>query len=125
MPHRILIVEDEWLQATNLEGFLQHRGHSICGTVSNGEEAVKLAATERPDVVMMDVKLPGRIDGVEAAARIVAARPACRVIFVTAYDDRSTLARMEQVRPRAIIRKPADMADIVDALTDGAPGRAA
>jgi DNA-binding NarL/FixJ family response regulator len=124
MAIRILIVEDEWLQAENLEDALRESGHSICGTASTGEQAVRLAAAEQPDVVVMDVKLPGRIDGVEAAAQIMAVLPTCGVVFVTAYDDRSTLARMERLRPRAIVRKPAKQADVLAAVTgDDQPGK--
>ena len=129
MRCRILIVEDEWLQAESLETLLALHGHVICGVAKDGEEAVALARTEQPQIVMMDVKLSGRIDGVEAAEQIRRVRPLCRVIFITAYTDQRTEKRMRDVHPDAILAKPSSEDDVAEAIAVAAaqvgcePGR--
>jgi DNA-binding NarL/FixJ family response regulator len=118
---RVLIVEDEWLQAEDVEDLIAAHGHTLCGSVTTGEEAVALAHKERPDVVLMDVHLPGKIDGVEAAARIQAAY-LCPIVFVTAYDDARTVKRMRAQQPAAIISKPASGDAILAAIASAAEG---
>jgi DNA-binding NarL/FixJ family response regulator len=124
-----LIVEDEWLQAENLETVLALDGHTICGVAKDGEEAVALACAEHPDIVMMDVQLGGRIDGVEAAERIRRMNPDCRLIFVTGYTDPQTAKRLRDVCPDAILAKPSSERAIAAAIAGAAaaigcePGR--
>jgi DNA-binding NarL/FixJ family response regulator len=112
---RVLIVEDEWLQAESLEALLAPRGHMVCGSASTGEEAIELARSRRPDVVLMDIQLRGLIDGVEAAAQIQAAC-SCALVFVTAYEDPKNLERMRRLAPAAIVAKPADSNAILEAI---------
>ena len=98
----VLIVDDDFLQALNLESFLQLQGHMVCGIAKSGEDAVTFAEDRMPDVVIMDVRLFGQLDGVEAAKRIVSRRR-CGLIFVTGFPD----ARLDALAPDAIIVKPA------------------
>jgi DNA-binding NarL/FixJ family response regulator len=117
---RILIVEDEWLQAENLEAMLSRHGHSICGVARTCEEAVALATSTHANIVLMDVKLLGGFDGIEAARRIGQARPMCRVIFITAYNDPVTIGRIAAVRPDAILEKPTALSAIEEAIVAAA-----
>jgi CheY-like chemotaxis protein len=120
---RVLIVEDEWLQAENVETLLAPNGHTVCGTTTDGEEAVAIAVAQRPDVVVMDVQLPGALDGIAAATRIRSERP-CAIVFLTAYDDAESMRRMRRVEPVAILTKPADGKAILAAVNRaaGRPG---
>jgi DNA-binding NarL/FixJ family response regulator len=120
MQCRILIVEDEWLQAENLEAMLSVNGHSICGVAQSGEEAVALAKRTDPSIVLMDVKLPGAIDGIEAFQRIRRNHPSSRAIFITAYTNPRLMERMEAVGPDAILHKPAAVSDIEEAIATAA-----
>lgn len=86
MSLRILIVEDEQIVAADLEGKLKRMGHRVVGMASSGEEAIALAGRLGPDLVLMDVRLHGEMDGAEAAQGIqrTAGTP---IIFITAYAE--------------------------------------
>jgi DNA-binding NarL/FixJ family response regulator len=105
MAARVLIVEDDFLQAESLEELLSMEGHSVCGTVANGEDAIALARAMRPDVVFMDVKIGGLLDGIDTAELIRWTCP-CRLIFLTAHSDKSLVERMRRTQPDAILSKP-------------------
>jgi DNA-binding NarL/FixJ family response regulator len=112
---RILVVEDDSLQAINVATLLELEGRWICGCASTGERAVRLARTRRPDVVIMDVVLDGEIDGIEAA-RQIRSTGRCGLIFLTAYGDPATRERMRHLSPDAIIDKPASKESLVRAV---------
>jgi CheY-like chemotaxis protein len=116
----VLIVEDEWLQAEHVAALLTSRGYTVCGEANSGENAICLAAAERPDVVLMDVNLSGGVDGIEAARRIKSERP-CGMIFLTSYTDRETTDRMRQIDPDAILRKPPLDFELMTAIERAAP----
>jgi two-component system, cell cycle sensor histidine kinase and response regulator CckA len=84
MKARILIVEDESIVQLDLQRRLQRMGHSVAGTASKGEEAIAKASELKPDLVLMDIRLEGSMDGIEAARRI-RAEQGTPVIYVTAY----------------------------------------
>lgn len=84
MAARILIVEDEFIVAADLEMKLRRLGYQVVGSAITGEEAIALAERHRPDVVLMDIKLQGRIDGFEAAETI-RTRNRTSIIFITAF----------------------------------------
>lgn len=104
-PPRLLIVEDNGLLALDMRLSLEGRGFIVSGTAGSGEEAVEMAASERPDLILMDVNLGRGIDGVEAARRIRQSLDV-PVIFVTAYSDAQTVARIEAARPNGLLFKP-------------------
>jgi CheY-like chemotaxis protein len=84
MKARILIVEDESIVQLDLQRRLERLGHSVVGTASRGEEAVSKAVELKPDLVIMDVRLDGAMDGIEAARRI-RGEQGTPVVYVTAY----------------------------------------
>lgn len=102
---RVLIVEDQALIALALAADLTAMYCEVVGRAASGEAAIELARRHAPDIVVMDVHLAGSIDGVEAAA-LIKAECAPRLIFVTAYADGPDRARMEALRPTAILSKP-------------------
>jgi len=102
---RILIVEDEGIEALDLEYRLESMGYAIQGIVATGEEAVDKAEELRPDLILMDIMLQGEIDGVTAAERI-RARLDIPVIFLTAYADEKTLQRAKITEPYGYLVKP-------------------
>ncbi len=101
----ILIVEDEAIVAEDLSQKLGRLGYEVRGITARGEEAVALARERRPDLVLMDIRLQGAMDGVEAAEHI---RRECAVpvIFLTAHSDRETLERAKLAEPFGYILKP-------------------
>jgi PAS domain S-box-containing protein len=108
---KILVVDDEATIATQLEERLNHLGYEVAGCASSGEEAVKLAKKMKPDLVLMDIVMPGRMDGIEAAARIKQDAD-IPVIFLTAYGDDHFIKRAKRAAPFGYILKPFQEAEL-------------
>ena len=102
---KIMIVEDEYIMALELEDRLRDWGYLVSAAVSSGEEAIKKAAETELDLVLMDIHLKGNVDGVEAAEQIKA-RHEIPVIYMTAYSDEQTLQRAKITEPHGYILKP-------------------
>lgn len=105
MSHSILIVDDERIVALDITHTLQRLGYTIAGMASTGEEAVVKARAVRPDLVLMDIRLQGAMDGIEAAGRIKELYD-IPVIYLTAYSDSSTLNRAKAAEPFGYLIKP-------------------
>ena len=103
--HKVLIVEDEGLIALDLEQRLEGLGYSVAGVVSSGIDAVTSAANLRPDIILMDIRLAGEMDGIEAAhcIREAAAVP---VVYVTSYTNDATVRRALGTDPVGLLVKP-------------------
>jgi DNA-binding NarL/FixJ family response regulator len=101
---RILIVEDQALVALDLREYLTGMGMTVVGVVDSAAEAVDAAARERPDVVLMDIRLRGERDGVDAALDIQ--RLDVAVVFLTSHSDRATLERIRLSAPFGYLLKP-------------------
>jgi putative two-component system response regulator len=101
----VLVVEDEAVVAMDIEAALQDMDYEVIGTASTGEEAIAKALESRPDVVLMDIRLRGEMDGIEAAGRIRAAAP-IPVIYLTAFADNELIARAKVTEPFGYILKP-------------------
>ena len=106
---KVLIVEDEFFIALDHQFQIEELGHTVVGIAVSAEQAVTLAERERPDVVLMDIRLTGLRDGIEAAAEI-RDRYDIPSIFLTANTDPATLRRAEQTKPIGILQKPLERA---------------
>jgi len=104
-PRKILIVEDEMLVALDLERRLLRLGYNVCNIVPDGAEAVRLAETDRPDLILMDVMLQDGTDGIEAAKQIRATQD-IPIIYLTANADEHTLQRAQATLPSSYLLKP-------------------
>jgi PAS domain S-box-containing protein len=102
---RILVVEDERIVARDLADTLTDLGYFVMGTAATGAEAILQARTQRPDLVLMDIRLKGGVDGVQAAGKIRSERD-IPVIFLTAHSDDETLRRAKQTDPFGYLVKP-------------------
>jgi CheY-like chemotaxis protein len=103
---RVLIVEDELLVAWHLESLAREQNLEVCGLVPDGEGAVEQAVDLDVDLILMDVRLAGRMDGIEAARQIREQRDT-PIIFITAHGDSATRAHIERVLPGApVLAKP-------------------
>ena len=111
MADRILIVEDERITAEDLEEVLKDLGYQVSAVVSSGEEALREAERNRPDLVLMDIRIKGEMDGTEAA-RLLRERFDVPVVYLTAHADRDTLERAKQSRPLGYIVKPFHEAEL-------------
>jgi CheY-like chemotaxis protein len=103
---RVLIVEDELLVAWHLESLAREQHLEVCGLVPDGDGAIEQAVDLDVDLILMDIRLAGRMDGIEAARRIRAQRDT-PIIFITAHGDPATRAHIEQMLPGTpVLAKP-------------------
>jgi PAS domain S-box-containing protein len=108
---RLLIVENEGIVAFNVQRRLEGLGYNIVANVSSGEEAIDAAVETKPDLVLMDIKLEGNVDGIEAATQI-RDRFQIPVVYLTAYTDEETLNRAKLTEPHGYILKPFEARDL-------------
>ncbi len=101
----ILVVEDDAILVMGLMAQLEDMGREVCGTAASAAEAVRKAVWLRPRVVLMDMRLEGDGDGVDATIAINAT-VGSKVIFATASTDPATRRRIDSVRPLAVLTKP-------------------
>ena len=102
---KILVVENEGIVAMHLKNMLKSLGYAVSAVVFSGEEAIKKAAETHPDLVLMDIRLNGEMDGIEAAEQI-RVRFNIPVVYLTAYTDDETLQRAKVTEPFGYIVKP-------------------
>ena len=102
---RILIVEDQRLIAADLENTLKKLGYVVVGNVASGEEAISKSDQVRPELVLMDVRLRGEMDGIHAA-EIIRDRFNLPVVYLTAYADEETILRAKKTTPYGYLVKP-------------------
>ena len=111
---RVVVAEDEALIRLDIVEMLAEAGFEVVGQAGDGEEAVRLAEELRPDVVVMDVKMPV-LDGISAAERIVGARVA-PVVMLTAFSQRELVERARDAGAMAYVVKPFNATDLIPAL---------
>jgi response regulator NasT len=115
-PHtlRVLVAEDQAIIRLDLRGVLEQRGLIVCAEARDGEEAVELARQSRPDVALLDMRMP-KLDGIEAARRIYAERPIA-IVMLTAFSDRAVVEKAISAGVFAYLVKPFKESDLVPAL---------
>lgn len=101
----ILVVEDERVVARDIQESLVRMGYDVIGTAASSTECLAHAAERRPDLVLMDIRIEGALDGIETA-RILRSRYGVPVIFLTAYADEQTVARAKETEAHGYILKP-------------------
>lgn len=104
---RIMVVEDEGITAMSLKSSLEDLGYIVTSTEFSGEDAVRKAATNNVDLVLMDIVLDGKMDGIEAAG-IIHSHFNIPVVYLTAHSDEEMLKRIKQTEPFGYIVKPFD-----------------
>ncbi len=102
---KIMIVEDETIIAKDIETRLKTMGYTVVSIENTGEQAVEKAQLNSPDLILMDIRLRGRMDGIEAA-ELIRSRMDIPVIFLTAYADEKNLERAKHTMPYGYILKP-------------------
>jgi len=113
-PRRVLIAEDEALIRLDLAEMLREEGYDIAGQADDGQEAVELAEQLKPDLVIMDVKMPRR-DGIDAALEIASKRIA-PIVMLTAFSQRDLVERARDAGAMAYLVKPFTASDLVPAI---------
>jgi response regulator NasT len=113
-PIRVLIAEDEALIRLDLREMLEEDGYDVCGEAADGASAVRLAQELRPQLVILDVKMPV-LDGLSAAEQIVAERIA-PVVILTAFSQRDLVERAREAGAMAYLVKPFQKKDLVPTI---------
>jgi len=112
---RILLIEDDFLVASQIEAALIEAGFEIAGVASSADEAIELAASQRPLLCVVDSRLAGARDGIEAAVEIFKAQ-GIRCIFATAHADTEARMRATKAAPLGWLQKPFSMTSVVAAV---------
>jgi len=107
----ILVVEDESIVSKDIQMSLKKLGYNICGSSATGEEAVEKAKATNPDLILMDIMLKGKLNGIEAA-HIIKEQIDVPIIYLTAYADESTLNKAKITEPYGYIIKPFEEIDL-------------
>jgi PAS domain S-box-containing protein len=112
---RILVVEDQAIVAKDIENKLQKVGYVVPAIAFSGEEAIQRAAETRPDLVLMDIRLSGEMDGIEAAEEI-RVRFDIPVVYLTGYADEETVQRAKVTEPFGYVLKPFEARELRSAI---------
>ncbi len=119
LQDHILIVEDEFLIVMSLSMLIEDLGMDVCATAATADDAVALAREFRPSIVLMDVRLQGERDGVDAAIAI-RALVGSKIIFLSGSRDAKTTARIRLADPTAVLFKPVSDRELMNALETAA-----
>jgi two-component system, response regulator PdtaR len=117
-PARILVVEDDFLIATEIEIALSEAGFEVVGVAISAEEAVAFAESQKPALVVMDIRLAGERDGIQAAIEIFQ-RFGIRCIFATAHSDQRSFDRAKPAMPLGWLQKPYSLVSLLNAVRAG------
>jgi response regulator NasT len=112
---RILIADDEAVIRMGLRTMLEDKGHRVVAAATDGASAVQMARTEKPDVILLDIKMPG-MDGLEAARKIMQERPT-PIVMLTAFSQRELVAEAREASVFGYLVKPVKE-DLLDATLD-------
>jgi two-component system, response regulator PdtaR len=113
-PRRVLIAEDEALIRLDLKEMLEEEGYEVAGEAGDGAKAIELAEQLRPDLVILDVKMPG-MDGIEAGAHIARERIS-PVVILTAFSQRDLVERARDAGAMAYLVKPFQKKDLLPTI---------
>ncbi len=111
---RVLIADDESLRVMSLKGQLESIGHKVIAEAANGKEAVTLAHELKPDLAILDIKMP-EMDGIEAARTITQERP-IPIILLTAFSEKELAERAAEANVAAYLMKPVSESDLLPAI---------
>ncbi len=112
---KILVVEDEMIIGAKISMQLTSLGYEVTGILPRGEEAILHVADNRPDIVLLDINLKGKLDGIETASQLQQHGP-IPIIYITANSDEATFNRAKSTKPYAFIAKPFKQLDLQRAI---------
>jgi CheY-like chemotaxis protein len=113
---KILLVEDEVVAAMFLKMELEKEGYIVCKHVTTGENAIISAEADKPDVILMDIFLAGKINGIDAAKEIKEKTDIPIIIFLTGFEDSGLKEKAMKLDPLAYIIKPVVLTELKDII---------
>ncbi|MFJ7667132.1 ANTAR domain-containing response regulator [Lysinibacillus sp. NPDC097195] len=114
MTRKVMIVEDESLIAIDLKFMLEDNGYEVVAQANNGESAIELAYTHKPQLILMDIKMP-KLDGLKAS-KIIEQQLGIPVLFISAYSEKELLLYMKQDNILGYVMKPFSEKNVLPAL---------
>ncbi len=117
MPRRLMIVDDSNVMRSKISRALASHALEVVATASNGEEAVKFFANDKPDVVTMDLTMP-RMDGIECIRKLKAMSPGVKILVVSALADKATAIQALKEGAQGFLCKPFTEEDLSEAITE-------
>ena len=114
---KILIVEDEAINAYSMQRSLTISGYKVCKLISTGEEAVEAAKQEKPDLVIMDIILSGSVNGIDAA-REIRSQSDIPIVFITGYEERKLIQQIKSIPSSTYLIKPITPKILNSAITE-------
>lgn len=112
---RVLIVEDDMIISLVIENMVKELGHDVVGKATTGDEAIKLAVAHSPNLLLMDIRLKGEMDGIEAVTEIKQ-KIKTSVIYLTGNSDRVNYERARETEFIDLITKPFTISDLTRSL---------
>jgi len=113
--YKVLIVEDERVVAKDLALTIESMGYEVVGNVASHDEALAVCAKQLPDIVLMDIRIKGSIDGIDTAAELLQLY-GLHVIYLTAHADVASIDRAKRTRPHAYLLKPVKAGELQGAI---------
>ncbi len=110
MP-RILIVDDEWVTRVEIEEMLIDLGYEVAGQAETGAEAIEMVRNLEPDLIIMDVMMPGEMNGIDAT-RVIKAKWGTPIVFITGYGDPDCVEAAKEIAPFGYVMKPFDEKEV-------------
>jgi two-component system, response regulator PdtaR len=107
----IMVVEDEWIVAKEICRNLKDLGYKVCSIVSTGDDAIRKVEEDRPDLILMDIVLKSKMDGIEAAD-LITSKFDIPVIYLTAHTNQKYIERAKQTKPFAYLVKPFSLKEL-------------
>ena len=117
-PKRVLYVEDNRIFALEMKYTLEAMGYVLCASVATGEEAIEALNEQSPDIVIMDIQLGGKMDGVDAAKLIRKANSAIPIVFLSGFIEKTVQAELAQTAPHYLLEKPVDEKKLKNVLLE-------
>ncbi len=114
---KVLIVENEFLIAERIRRMLLNFGYDVCKPVGTGADAIESVKRDKPGVVLMDVRLDGGMNGVEAAMKIRSFSEVS-IVFITGFVDQALIGQMKELSSVAWLSKPVAITDIITAIDE-------
>jgi CheY-like chemotaxis protein len=113
--YSVLIVEDERIVAKDLQKTLEGVGYDVLGIAASADEVFEHCARQVPDIVLMDIRIKGPVDGIDTAQQLLD-RYGLHVIYLTAHADVASIDRAKRTKPHAYLLKPVKIAELQGAI---------
>lgn len=120
---KVLVVEDEIAIASLYEMILSKLGYQFIEPVTTGEESIETVKKNRPDIIIMDICLAGKIDGIEAAKEIIRIDKGIKILFITGYGDEATQKRIRKLGDYIMLSKPVSIVKLTQVMESMLSGK--